>query len=473
MARLTDPTLLRVLSHMKETIVDRHRGNEESLKYYAGKIRVENLRIAIPAELENLEVVSDWPTTVVNSYHERMVFLGWRDQGRFNMRETSFLTNASTAVWEALLDSKIYGLGLLAIDQSVDGLWKTQSVTPMNGTLIWDAQDQRPMYGMRTRQLHDGTIQDILYLPYYTLYLKADGATDGTGPEIQDVVYTGMPIPLMFRMRNHLRSNQWYGRSMLTRSIRYYTQAAARTLMGMEYNREFYTAPKWHITNAQMNMFTESENPSEREKIRAGWKATTGSVLTLPPPEPGDPEMQIGQFQANPPTPYVEQLNAYGQKISSATGIPVSYLGFVTENPPSADAIRAWLERLIRSCQAQQRLTNPDLKHLGWALHSLNNDNPVDWRTFASSARELWENPATPTLASDADAIAKLADVGTIGATSDWAYDRLQISEEEREDFRSAQRARALQLIANRASQPADPETPAARLSELALPEDV
>ena len=473
MALLTDEQLLSAYRTMKETISARERSNTESLKYYSGKIRVENLRIAIPVELEKLEVVSDWPTTVINSYHERMVFLGWRDQGKYNMRETTYLSNATTAVWEALLDAKIFGLGLVAVDRTPSGVWKSQPVSPLEGSLIWDATDSRPMYGMRTRELFDGTKQDVLYVPYYTIYLKQQSSFNTVAPEVMDVVYTGMPVPLMFRFRNHLRSNQWYGRSMLTRPIRYYTQAAARTLMGMEYNREFYTAPKWYVVNANNDVFTESDNPSERERRQAGWKATTGSVLTLPPPEIGEPKMEVGQFQANPPTPYVEQLNAYGQKISSATGIPVSYLGFTTENPPSADAIRAWMERLVRSCQAQQRLTNPDLAQLGWVLHSLNNDSLVEWREFATSVHELWENPATPTLSSDADAVTKLIDAGVTGATSDWVYDRLQISESEREDFRTAQRAQALRLFANRAQQEPPVTDTATELSQLTQTEEM
>jgi hypothetical protein len=34
------------------------------------------------------------------------------------------------------------------------------------------------------------------------------------------------------------------GRSEITKPIRYYTDAAARTLLGLEVNREFYNAPQ-------------------------------------------------------------------------------------------------------------------------------------------------------------------------------------------------------------------------------------
>lgn len=470
MARLTDPALLDALARMRTILQSRRGENIQSEKYYTGKIAVRNLKIAIPVELENLGVVSDWPTTVVNSYHERMVFLGWRDGGRYGMRELAAVTNAQIAIWESILDSLVFGVGFTAIDLDYDGIWKAQAVAPTEGTLLWDAHSHRPTHGYRLRTLTDGTTQEVLYAPYYTYYLKSGpGLSPAQHPEVVDVVPTGLPCPAVDRVRNQLRSSQWYGRSLLTPAVRYYTQAAARTLMGMEYNREFYTTPKWHIKNATMDMFTDSDNPSPTEKARAGWDATTGSVLTLPPPEDGEPEMDIGQFAANPPTPYVEQLRTYSQLMGSATGIPTSYLGFSTENPPSADAIRAWLERLVRGCSSQQRLISPDVRHLGWMLHFLNQER-TPWSEFATSTRELWENPATPTLSSDADAVTKLTAENIVPAQSDWVYDRLGITEEEREDFRSSSRTSALSMIAQRAQQaaqiPADTST-AAQLADL------
>ena len=153
----------------------------------------------------------------------------------------------------------------------------------------------------------------------------------------------------------------------------------------------------------------DGDNPSESEKVMAGFRATTGSLLTLPPPEmPGDPEMELHQFSSSPPTPFIEQVRAYSQLMSSATGIPVAYLGFSTENPPSADAIRAWLDRLILGCRNQQDLINPDLRQVGWMASWLNG-NRVPWSDFSTSVKERWEDPSSPTLSSDADAITKLS----------------------------------------------------------------
>lgn len=452
MVQLRDPATLEALAQLRHTLDTREQANRISEDYYTGKIKVENLRIAIPAELENIAVVSDWPTTIVDAYHERMIFRGWRDNDRFNMKDLFTLSGTHAAVWQAIQDSYIYGVGFTAWEPDAqDGLWRVRAVSPREGTLIWDAQTERPVYGYRRRTLADGNQQEVLYTPGYNIYLAYDPMRPaGDYPEVDDVVPTGMPVPVMDRVRNQLKSNRWYGRSMLTNAVRYYTQAAARTLLGMEYNREFYTAPKWWVTNAYAEQLAGKDNPSDRERTMAGWKATTGSVLTLPPPEDEEREMKVGQFTANPPTPYVEQLRTYSQLLASATGIPSAYLGFSTENPPSGDAIRAWQERLTRGCSSQQRLISNDMRSIGWKAYALNSGDTPTWAQYAPLVREVWDSPATVTLSSDADAISKLISSGAVGPQTDWVYDRLQVSEEERAALRKASRLAAQEALARK-----------------------
>lgn len=439
MARLSE-THSEFLSTLSGTRTRRYSANKTAEDFYTGEYITGTLNIAVPPELAaKLNVASDWPATVVDSYAERMRFLGWADQRQRGLGQVTELAGVPLATKEAVLDSLIFGIGFIALEPDDTGVWKAHSVPPTEGTLIWDNFNHRPVAGMRERTLLDGDKQTVLYLPEGVAYIR------GNSTEVEDFVPHTLGVPSIVRIRNNVRSRRWYGRSMISAPVRYYTIAACRTLQGMELNREFYTYPQRWLKNGTMDMFVDGDNPSESEKVMAGFRATTGSLLTLPPPEmPGDPEMELHQFSSSPPTPFIEQVRAYSQLMSSATGIPVAYLGFSTENPPSADAIRAWLDRLILGCRNQQDLINPDLRQVGWMASWLNG-NRVPWSDFSTNVKERWEDPSSPTLSSDADAIMKLSQ--WIDPTSDWALDRLRIPDDQRPKIRQDARAEKLNKL--------------------------
>ena len=73
------------------------------------------------------------------------------------------------------------------------------------------------------------------------------------------------------------------------------------------------------------------------------------------------------------------------------------------------------------------------------------NGNRVPWSEFSTSVKERWEDPSSPTLSSDADAIMKLSQ--WIDPTSDWALDRLRIPDDQRPKIRQDARAEKLNKL--------------------------
>lgn len=445
-----DSKSLGLLKHLRANVFSRYSENKISESYYDSSVVLQNLNIAVPPTLSDIGVASDWPATIVDAYHERLVFEGWKSQ-RFGLHEISETMQAQAAVAEATLDSGVYGVGFLSFEKAFSGWgggkdWNLKSVSPFDGTILWDYASDSPLAGYRrvpgSYMTGDDTFFEILYLPWRNIVLQTS-ANFGDTPKIVDVHETGCPRPAVSRIRSKMRTKRFYGRSMITPPVRYYTDAAMRTLLGMEINREFYTTPQRWAMNADMSLFVPSDNPTKEERVQAGWEATQGKLLILPPPEVGEPEPQVGQFSSAPPTPYIEQLRGYSQLLASATGMPSAYLGFATENPPSADAIRAWLERLVRSVGRQQRLISPDLRELAWVMHTVVNGSRVDWTEFCHEVSEKWENPATETLSSDVDAISKAIGSGAVTATCDWTYDKLRIPENQRAGLRADLKAKS------------------------------
>lgn len=422
--------------------------NQRLENYAEGKFKVKNLNIAVPPSLADIGTVSDWPGTIVDAYHERMNFEGWGDGGRFGMTALADQLGAQSAVAESTHDSLLFGVGFHMYERQQDGLgvrWVLRSVSPMEGTLLWDAGAGLPLAALRQSvvQMTDGSlgVQEVMAIRGHNLVIQGGQIVDSY-PTIPDLVVAAP-------MKNKLRSRKWTGRSLVTPAVQYYTDAATRTLLGMEINREFYTTPQRWAMNADMTMFTESDEPTRSEMIEAGWKAAAGKMLAFPPNEKGEPEPKVGQFSPAPPSPYVEQLRTYSQLISSATGMPSAYLGFSTDNPPSGDAIRAWMERLTRGIGRMHRLTHQDMNLVGWmGLRLEMGTQAPSWAEFASVVRPKWEDPSTQTLAADTDAVSKAVAAGSTAPDDDWVYDRLRVPERDREAMRSRLRQGGLSQLA-------------------------
>lgn len=424
----------------RQRVLTRRRSNTEALSYYDGTAKVKNLDIAVPPTLAQIGVVSDWPATVVNTHVERMNFEAWADSGRFGMDELADQLQASSKIAEAVLDSAIFGVAFLALEHDGEQ-WHLRSVSPLEGTLLWDANTGRPYAGYRRGETDTGDAVEVLYLPGRNVVIRT-GERGTTTAE-----YATIPGEVVIhRVRNGMRSRRWYGASMITPAVRYYTDAAARTLLGMEVNREFYTTPQRYALNADMSLFTESDNPSRSEMIEAGWRATAGTFLTVPPPEDGDPETKLEQFTPASPEPYVAQLRTYSQLIASASGIPSSYLGFSTDNPPSGDAIRAWMDRLIRRVEGQHKVLSPDMRRLGWNISMLLGER-VEWEAFARSVSEQWTSPATVMLGAAADAGQKLVAAGVLGKDSSVLHDLLGLTSAQRRQLAKEQRSDGLERL--------------------------
>ena len=449
-----------MLELMRRQVAMRAGVNSVAEQYYDGSFTVKNLGIAVPPSLADIGTVSDWPATVVDIRHERMQFEGWLDGGRTNIHELERSTNASLKISEAVLDSLVFGVGFLALEAD-QGKVSLYPCSPLASTMLWDYSTDTAMAGLRTVHTSDGEKREYLYLPGQIVTIDGD--------EVVHREYfhlLGDAVP-MVRLRNKMRPRRFTGQSEITRAVMYYTDAAVRTLLGMEINREFYTTPQRWALNADMSIFGFEDGMTTSERLELGWRVQSGKMLAMPPPEPGDPAPVVGQFSPAPPTPYIEQIRTYSQLLASASGIPSAYLGFSTENPPSGDAIRAWTERLIRAVEGKQAIANPDLHLLGWMMHRMANGD-MEWSQW-QDVEEKWRDAATPTKAADADAAVKLVGAGILPPESSVTMDRVGLSPAQQRRIETERRRQGLTDVA-RAIRERQVEPVAEALSTRGMP---
>ena len=75
------------------------------------------------------------------------------------------------------------------------------------------------------------------------------------------------------------------------------------------------------------------------------WKAAMSSLLEFTKGEGGD-KPQLGQFAQQSMSPHNDQLKMFAGLFAGETGLTLDDLGFVTDNPSSAEAIKASHENL-------------------------------------------------------------------------------------------------------------------------------
>jgi hypothetical protein len=214
-----------------------------------------------------------------------------------------------------------------------------------------------------------------------------------------------------------------------------------RTLLGAEIAREFYSAPQRYILGADEDVFKDSDG----NDLNA-WTVYQGRLLGIPANQDGQIPT-VGQFNANDTRPYFEQIRAYAQMLSAETAIPASYLGFQTDNPASADAIRQMEARLVKRAERRQ-------KQFGRAwievarLALLVRDGVIP--PEAADIRPSWRDPSTPTRAAAADEAVKLIGAGVLLPNSEVTYNRIGLSDTDKQILETEKAASdANQLITN------------------------
>jgi hypothetical protein len=366
---------------------------------------------------------------------ERLDFEGYFGADTLGLND---IFNANELDLESSLghrDAFIFGTGFVTVGKGMDGepdpLITIES--PKKMTALYDLRSRRLTAALMVNRDDRGNpVSGSLYLPDETItleYMKSGWVdVDRDEHRLGRVLVASLP--------NNPRSSDPNGRSEITPAVRSYTDSAMRTLLGAEIAREFYSAPQRYMLGAPEDMFTDADgNPLDP------WRITLGRMLVAPSNEDGQVP-QVGQFQANDTRPYFDQLRAYAQLIAAETAIPPSYLGFQSDNPASADAIRQMESRLVKRAERRQKQFGRTWSEVA-KLALLVRDGVIPEE--ASEVRPVWRDASTPTRAAAADEAVKLISAGVLLPDSEVTYDRIGLSQTDKRVLRD-EKARAESL---------------------------
>ena len=416
-----------------------HQAKNRTLEnYFEGKQRLKDFRISIPPQLSAVESVVGWAGTAVQVLEERLDFEGWIGADTLGLNDIYRANNLDVEASLGHLDAFIFGTGFVTVGSGAAGepnpLITIESPKHMTG--IYDLRLRRLTSAASFTYDESGTaVAGTLYLPNETITVERAPGTFGFGGWVdvdRDVHNLGR-VPVV-ALPNNPRSSSPHGRSEITRAVRSYTDSAMRTVLGAEVAREFYSAPQRYALGASEDVFTDADgNPLD------AWQVYQGRMLMLPANEDGQIP-QVGSFNANSPQPYLDLIRGYATMLAAETAIPPSYLGFQTDNPASADAIRQMEARLVKRAERRQR-------QFGRAWHEvarmslLVRDGAIP--AEVADVRTQWRDASTPTRAAAADEAVKLIQAGVLLPDSEVTYNRIGLSDTDKQVLAAEKRAGA------------------------------
>lgn len=379
--------------------------------YYDGTQRLAALGLGLPPEMRRLQVVVNWPRLVVDSLEERL------DVEGFRLADTADTDARLWAWWQANnldeesslahLEALVAGRAFLTVGPNEDQP-DVPVITPESARSMIadiDPRTRRVRAALRLYNAPDdgGSARSAtLYLPDRTVFYDRVSAGWRPVDTIEHRLGQVPVVPLVNRARLADRD----GRSEMADVVGL-TDAACRTLTNLQGAQELLAVPQRYVLGATREDFVDEDG-----KPIPAWEAYIGRILAL-----GDPDAKVGQFTAADLRNFTEVINAYARMVSALSGLPPHFLGLVSENPASADAIRSAEARLVKRAERRTRAFSgawEQAMRLGMLI--VDGDLPPD----AARLEAVWRDPSTPTYAAKADAVAKLVAAGILPPSVAW-----------------------------------------------------
>lgn len=364
-------------------------------KYYEMKNGVDYFRTLIPSEFMYMGEVLGWCGKAVDNLSDRLCFREFENDN-FDMNTIFKMNNSDILFDSAVLGALIAACSFIYISPDIDGFPRLQVVDGSDATGIADPITGLLTEGYAVITRKDNKEPDIeaYFLPGATYYYK-NGAHFRTDNHKS-------PYPLLVPIVYRPDAKRPFGHSRISRACMSIMQGALRTLLRSEVSAEFYSFPQRYITG----LANDSEDGAEAFEA---WKATMSSFISFTKDEDGD-SPHLGQFNQQSMSPYTEQLRTFAALFSGETGLTLDDLGFVTDNPSSAEAIKASHESLRLTARKAQKTFGSGFLNAGYLAACVRDNFPYKREQFYLTA-PVWEpvfEPDAAMLSSIGDGVGKI-----------------------------------------------------------------
>lgn len=356
-------------------------------EFYEMKYRAKDFEISTPPKLKGFKSTLGWSQKAVDSLADRLKFKRF-DNDLFNFNDIFSNNNPDIFFDSAIHESLIGSCSFVYISQDekgqipklqvLSGAMATGIMNPFSGFL-----DEG--YAIIETDENNKVTKELYFTGEYTdLYENGKFSERYENP-------TGLPllIPIPYKP-DAVRP---FGHSRISRACMSYETSASRTLKRSEISAEFYSFPQKYVLG-----LNEDAEPLEN------WKATMSAMMAFTKDEDGD-RPTVGQFSQQSMSPHIDQLKMFASLFAGETGLTIEDLGFVNNNPTSAESIKASHETLNLIAKKAQRCFASSFLNVGLVASSLRDGRSYD-RSALKNVKAIW----MPIFEADASMLSAIGD---------------------------------------------------------------
>lgn len=303
--------------------------------YYNQTYNVFDLKVSRPAKFRQIQTRLGWCSRAVDCIADRLIFNGF-DNDNFNMNEIFNMNNPDTLFNSAILSALISSCSFAYISEDEDGYPSIQIIDGSRATGIIDEKTGLLKEGYAILDVDEkgNTITDAYFTPTETIYNQYGVETIYNNP-------TGycLLVPIIYRPSD----TRPFGHSRISHACMELIQGASRTIDRAEVGAEYGSYPQRYL----IGLDPDTEEPDKA-------KASVSSMFTVFKNDDGS-NPTIGQFSQISLQPHLEQFQMYVKAFCGETGLTADDLGFVSDNPSSAESIKAshdTLRLIVRKAQS-------------------------------------------------------------------------------------------------------------------------
>lgn len=363
-------------------------------EYYDKKNINDLTAIAIPSHLmEAFKSRLGWCSKAVDLLADRLAIHRFKNDN-FNMQSLYADNNADILFESAIKGSLISSCDFIYIYKEDDRV-KMQVVGGKNATGIIDDTTAllKEGYAVLSRDPKDENkvLMDAYFTPEYTEY------TDYANNEVYRIPHNAgycLLVPIINNPEQGVRS---FGHSRISREMMNCQDGAEKLLTEIKILAEVNSWPQKWVAGL--------DSDTELDSLRA----TFSSLLRFDKDQDGD-RPTLGQFTQMQFSDHIKMFDTFVSIFCGMSSLTRDDLGFVTENPSSAESKKAALESLRVIAGRCQRDLSVGFINAGFVARCLA-DETMYTRNRIKDTKILWKplvEPDSATLSSIGDGILKI-----------------------------------------------------------------